>query len=77
MPYKNKENLPSHAQEIYLKAFKAWDQYKEPKERIGSGSREETSHKVAWSAVKQKYTKSISENGRKNRKYSSHQIYKI
>lgn len=44
LPYKNKEdlptqvkeNLPEHAQEIYLKAFNnAWDQYKEPKERRG------------------------------------------
>jgi cation transport regulator len=49
MPYKNKEdlpgqvkeNLPSHAQEIYLKAFNnVWDQYKEPKERKGNESRE-------------------------------------
>ena len=69
MPYKNKgdlpaqvkENLPEHAQEIYLKAFNnAWDQYKEPKERRGKESREETSHKVAWSAVENKYKKSSS-----------------
>ena len=68
MPYKNKEdlpaqvkeNLPEHAQEIYLKAFNAWDQYKEPKERRGSESREETSHKVAWAAVKQTYKKGSS-----------------
>ncbi len=66
MPYKNKEdlpaqvkeNLPAHAQEIYLKAFNnAWDQYKESKERKGNESREETSHKVAWAAVKHKYKK--------------------
>ena len=39
---------------IYLKAFNsAWDQYKEPEERRGNESREETSHKVAWAAVKQ------------------------
>ncbi|MGB9978154.1 ChaB family protein [Methanobacterium sp.] len=69
MPYKNKEdlpaqvkeNLPEHAQEIYLKAFNnAWDQYKEPEERRGKESREETSHKVAWAAVKQKYKKGSS-----------------
>lgn len=66
MPYKNKkdlsaqvkENLPVHAQEIYLKAFNnAWDQYKKPEERRGNESREATSHKVAWSAVKQEYKK--------------------
>ncbi len=66
MPYKNKEdlpaqvkeNLPSHAQEIYLKAFNnAWKQYKEPKERRRKESREEVSHKVAWAAVKQTYKK--------------------
>jgi cation transport regulator len=71
MPYKNLEdlpervqnNLPKHAQEIYLKAFNnAWDQYKEPKERRGNESRETTSHKVAWSAVKQKYKKNKSGN---------------
>ena len=63
LPYKNKEdlpaqvkeNLPAHAQEIYLKAFNnVWDQYKELKERRGRESREETSHKVAWAAVKHK-----------------------
>ncbi|HML05025.1 MAG TPA: ChaB family protein [Methanobacterium sp.] len=39
---------------IYLKAFNsAWDQYKEPEERRGNESREETSHKVAGAVVKQ------------------------
>lgn len=69
LPYKNledlpdrvKENLPKHAQEIYLKAFdNAWDQYKEPEERKGKEPREETAHKVAWAAVKQKYHKNKS-----------------
>ncbi len=71
MPYKNKEdlpeqvkeNLPEHAKEIYLKAFNnAWDQYKKPKERRGNESREQVSHKVAWSAVEQKYKKNKSGN---------------
>ena len=71
MPYKNiedlpervQDNLPKHAQEIYLKAFNsAWDQYKEPKERRENESREATSHKVAWSAVEQKYKKDKSGN---------------
>lgn len=66
MPYKStsdlpervRENLPDHAQKIYLEAFNnAWDQYASPEERRGGSSREETAHKVAWSAVKQVYEK--------------------
>jgi cation transport regulator len=66
MPYKSvselpdsvKDNLPKHAQEIYMEAFNsAWDQYDEPEERRGDASREETAHKVAWAAVKKKYEK--------------------
>jgi cation transport regulator len=66
MPYKTiadlpeqvSENLPEHAQEIYKEAFNsAWDEYKDPAERRGNASREETAHKIAWSAVKQQYEK--------------------
>ncbi|MDQ2691990.1 MAG: putative cation transport regulator ChaB [Chloroflexota bacterium] len=66
MPYKSKSDLPEnvknvlpdHAQEIYLEAYNsAWDQYDEPEERRGDSSREETAHRVAWSAVKNKYEK--------------------
>ena len=66
MPYKTiselpdsvKDNLPKHAQEIYKEAFNsAWDQYDEPEERRGDASREETAHRVAWSAVKKSYKK--------------------
>jgi len=66
MPYKSKsdlpesvrDNLPAHAQEIYLEAYNsAWDQYDKPSERRGDDSREETSHKVAWAAVKKQYEK--------------------
>jgi cation transport regulator len=66
MPYKNisdlpesvKDNLPKHAQEIYMKAYNsAWDQYDQPDERRGGAPREETAHKVAWNAVKKKYRK--------------------
>lgn len=66
MPYENKadlpdsvrDNLPGHAQEIYVKAFNsAWDQYKDPDERRGNTGREETAHKVAWAAVKNEYHK--------------------
>jgi cation transport regulator len=58
LPERVKENLPKHAQEIYLEAFNnAWDRYAEPEERRGAASREETAHKVAWSAVKKTYEK--------------------
>lgn len=66
MPYQNnddlpdsvKDNLPPHAQDIYKEAFNsAWEQYKDPEERREGRDREETSHAVAWSAVKEKYHK--------------------
>jgi cation transport regulator len=61
MPYKStadlpdrvRDKLPRHAQEIYLEAFNnAFDEYAER-----GDEREETAHKVAWSAVKKKYRK--------------------
>jgi cation transport regulator len=58
LPDNVKNNLPKHAQEIYKEAYNsAWDQYKDPEDRRGDASREETAHKVAWNAVKQKYEK--------------------
>lgn len=66
MPYKSekdlpdsvKDHLPAHGQSIYLEAFNsAWEQYAEPEDRDGNDSREEVSHKVAWSAVKNSYQK--------------------
>jgi cation transport regulator len=66
MPYQKKselpdsvlDNLPEKAQEIYMEAFNsAWEQYKEPEDRRGDASREETAHKVAWAAVKKSYQK--------------------
>lgn len=66
MPYERKrdlpdsvrDNLPEHAQDIYKEAFNsAYDQYDKPSERDGDASREETAHKVAWSAVKREYQK--------------------
>ena len=66
MPYKSnselqemvRENLPEHAQDIYREAFNsAWEEYKDPSERRGNESREEVSHKVAWSAVEKVYEK--------------------
>ena len=67
MPYKVNSDLPesvqnvlpSHAQAIYREAFNsAYDEYKSPRDRKGDASREETAHRVAWAAVKQKYEKS-------------------
>ena len=53
-----RENLPEHAQDIYREAFNsAWEEYKDPSERRGNESREEVSHKVAWSAVEKVYEK--------------------
>ncbi|MGM0767256.1 MAG: ChaB family protein [Pseudomonadota bacterium] len=58
LPDNVRENLPSHAQEIYLKAFNsAWEEYSRPEDRRGDDGREETAHKVAWSAVKKEYHK--------------------
>lgn len=71
MPYKNlsdlpdsvQDNLPKQAQEIYQSAYNnAWDEYANAADRRDDASREETAHKVAWSAVKQTYEKN--ENGR-------------
>ncbi len=66
MPYKSnselpesvRDNLPEHGQDIYREAFNnAWKEYKDPSERRGNESREEVSHKVAWSAVEKVYEK--------------------
>lgn len=66
MPYKTaselpesvRDNLPKHAQEIYMKAFNnAWDEYKDSGKRHGDSTQEETAHRVAWSAVKKEYEK--------------------
>ena len=57
MPYKTtrelpesvRDHLPRHAQEIYQAAYNsAWDEYNHDEERA---------HRVAWAAVKHKYTK--------------------
>lgn len=57
LPEAIQTRLPVHAQEIYQSTFNnAWAEYVHPRDREG-GSREETAHKVAWSAVKRKYRK--------------------
>ena len=58
LPEPVRDHLPKHAQEIYKEAFNsAWDEYRDPDERRGDASREETAHKVAWAAVKHDYEK--------------------
>ncbi|HSO42723.1 MAG TPA: putative cation transport regulator ChaB [Rhodospirillales bacterium] len=64
MPYARNRELPDNvrgvlpAQDIYRKAFNSdWDEYKDPEDRRGGASREETAHKVAWAAVKKVYDK--------------------
>lgn len=66
MPYKDDSELPEgvrnvlpeHAQHIYREAFdNAYEEYKDSKDRQGAADREETSHKVAWAAVKRSYEK--------------------
>lgn len=53
LPEGPRSALPKHAQEIYKEAYNsAYDQYDTPKERRGDADREETAHRVAWSAVK-------------------------
>ncbi len=49
LPAPVKKVLPEHAQEIYQAAYNnAWEQY---------GHDEARAHRVAWSAVKDKYRK--------------------
>lgn len=63
LPENVKNVLPKHAQEIYQAAYNnAWDEYKKAEDRRDDSSREETAHKVAWSAVKQKYEKGENDN---------------
>lgn len=58
LPGAVREHLPKQAQEIYRRAYNnAWDEYAQIGRRRGRASREETAHKVAWSAVKTKYEK--------------------
>ncbi len=60
LPERIRNNLPEHAQHIFINAFNnAWEQYKEPEKRRGGAkqSREEVAFKVAWSAVEKEYRK--------------------
>lgn len=67
LPDSVRDNLPKHGQEIYKEAYNsAWNQYDDPQDRRGDASREETAHRVAWSAVKNVYEKD--DNGNWTRK---------
>ena len=58
LPASVRDNLPKHAQEVYMAAYNnAWEEYKNAEDRRGDASREEVAHKVAWNAVKMKYEK--------------------
>jgi cation transport regulator len=49
LPKGVKDNLPKHAQEIYLEAYNhAWEEYNHEEERA---------RRVAWGAVKKSYEK--------------------
>lgn len=62
LPESVKNVLPAHAQDIYKEAFNsAYDEYKDSDERRDDASREEVSHRVAWSAVKNTYEKGADE----------------
>lgn len=52
LPDQVTDHLPEGAQTIYRKAFNAaWKEYSQ------QDGREETAHRVAWSAVKERYVK--------------------
>jgi cation transport regulator len=58
LPKPVKANLPKGAQQTYVRAFnKAWEEYARARKLRGRATREETSHCVAWSAVKGKHKK--------------------
>ena len=57
-----KNSLPKHAQDIYKEAFNsAYDQ----NDNYDSGQREESAHRIAWSAVKKKYERNGSSKWQK------------
>ena len=58
LPDPVRNHIPKHAQEIYKEAFNnAWHEYADAADRRGDATREETAHRVAWAAVKEKYAK--------------------
>lgn len=68
LPEQVKNTLPKHGIDIYgATNNNAWEEYKKPADRKDNDSREETSHKVAWAAVKKVYQKSDSGKWEKNK----------
>lgn len=58
LPPKLQEILPEHAQEIFVKSFNAaWQEHIKNANHAGDVSREEVAFRIAWSAVKKKYSK--------------------
>jgi len=59
LPTRVRDNLPSHAQHIFLKAFNnAWKEYAKSSKRLSlKESHEEAAFKVAWAAVGHTYEK--------------------
>jgi len=58
LPDSVQDNLPRHAQEIYKAAYNAaWEEYADPSKRREFISREEVSHRMAWTAVKKEYVR--------------------
>lgn len=58
LPSSVRQHLPPTAQTVYRRAFNsAWQHYARRQKRRGGASREETAHRVAWSAVKASFEK--------------------
>jgi cation transport regulator len=59
LPKQVRDSLPIPAQDIYRESFNnSMKEYKKPsKRRDPKENAEEVSHRVAWSAVKNKYSK--------------------
>lgn len=57
LPDRVKGNLPKHAQDIYRESFNSALDHYQDEDDSGGDSREQIAHKVAWSAVKNKYEK--------------------
>lgn len=58
LPERVRNNLPEHAQHIYMEAYNnAEKQYRDPSKRTRGGTLEEVCNRVAWAAVKREYKK--------------------
>ncbi len=57
LPLKLQEILPEHAQDIFVKSFNsAWEEHLKNANHPDA-SQEEVAFRIAWSAVKRKYSK--------------------